>query len=313
MVERSISYIPLLKIYDGTQISIPLVSYGSGGKRVLIVTPLHGNEITSIYLLWRLMEYIESGGQLKGSLDILMGVNYYGLLFNKRVDPLSGMDLNRSFPGGDEYGTSGHIARVVYELAKKGYDFVIDLHGAGYSIPHIILDDLDLAVVNLAKEVAESSGIPYVWDYYDMEKYYRYNLDRTLPSSLLNVGVASFTYEIPTEGLTEKRLVDSFNGLVNILSYLEVLEDENYEVEGYPRELYGLFRRRVHTEHGGFIIANKEPGEYFVKYEDLVIIKNILGEVMERVRMPRDGYVISIRRMGVAKPYEGVAIVGIRR
>lgn len=313
MVERSIRYLPLFKIYDGSEISIPLVSYGSGGKKVLIVTPLHGNEITSIYLLWRLMEYIESGDLLKGSLDILMGVNYFGLLFNRRVDPLSGMDLNRSFPGGDEYGSSGHIARVVYELARKGYDFVIDLHGAGYSIPHIIVDDFDLNVVGYVKEVAEYSGIPYVWDYYDMEKYYRYNLDRSLPSSLLNIGVPSFTYELPTHGFSDEAFVNSFNGLVNVLSYLEVLEDEHHEVEGYPRGLYGLFRRRVYSEHGGFIIANKEPGEYFVKYEDLVIIKNILGEVMERVRIPRDGYVISIRRMGVVKPYEGVASVGIKR
>lgn len=313
MVDRSIRFIPLFKIFDGSEVSIPLLSYGVSGKRVLIVTPLHGNEVTPIYLIWRLMEYIESGDTLKGSLDIILGVNFYGLLFNMRVDPLSVKDINRSFPGGDEYGSSGHIAKSIYELACKGYDFVLDIHGAGYSIPHLILDYLDLEVIDYLTEVAKYSGIPYIWDYYDMDKYYGYGLDKTLPGSLVKLGIPSLTYELPTSGYSEKDIVNSFNGLINILSYLEVLDDVRFDVEGYPKEVSGLFRRRVYSKHGGFIEAYKEPGEYFILYEDLAVVKNILGEVMERIRVDREGYIISIRRIGVVKPYEGVASVAIVR
>ncbi|HIE37370.1 TPA: hypothetical protein EYP83_04295 [Candidatus Geothermarchaeota archaeon] len=313
MVKRSIRFIPLFKIFDGSEVSIPMISYGDSGKRVLIVTPLHGNEVTPIYLIWRVMEYIESSDALKGSLDIVLGVNFYGLLFNMRVDPLSGRDINRSFPGGDEYGSSGHIAKSIYELAHKGYDLVLDIHGAGYSIPHIIIDYLDLEVTDYLIEVAKYSGIPYIWDYYDMEKYYGFGLDRTLTGSLVKLGVPSLTYELPTSGYSDKDMVNSFNGLINILSYLDVLDCDKLDVEDYPKEVNGLFRRRLYSEHGGFIEAFKEPGEYFIQYEDLAVIKNILGEVLERIRVDKEGYIISIRRTGVVKPYEGVTSIATVR
>ncbi len=313
MADRVVESIPLFKLYDGSQISIPLVRYGDSKDRVLIVTPLHGNELTSIYLMWRLMEYIESSNILTGGLDILLGVNYFGILFNSRFEPLSNSDLNRSFPGGDEYSLSGHIAKIVYKLAKRNYKFVIDLHGAGYSVPHIIVDDFDLDVISYVLETAKASRLPYVWDYYDMDKYFRYNLDRSLPSVLVRDGIPSFTFELPTAGYKEEDLVNSFNGILNILTFLGVTNVEIFDIDMYPEGLYGLYRRRVYSEHAGFVEAYKLPGEKFVKYEDLVVVKSLLGDVLERVRISADGYVISIRKSGIVRPYESVASVGISR
>ena len=310
---RRVEKIKLFKLFDETDVEVPLIRYGDSKPKILIVSTVHGNEVSTIYLIWRLMEYIESKRNLNGSIDILLGVNYLGILLNRRFEPLSGGDINRSYPGSDYKGLAGHIAKVVYNLASHGYDFVIDLHGAGNSIPHIIVDDIQSEYRDLILDVAKSSGIPYVFDYLYMDRYKELGLDRSLPPTLLSRGVPSFTFEIPSSNLNSKSISDSFSGLINVLVKLGVLDDSIVRIEDLPSDLSGKYRVSVYSNFTGFIEAFKRPGERFNKFEDIAIIRNVYGDIMERIRMDRDGYIISIKTYGVVPAYSWVASLGVGR
>ncbi|GEM_PF-3309666 len=313
MIQRKVDKLKLFRLFDDRDIEIPFIRYGEGEPKILIVTTVHGNEVSTIYLIWRLMEYIESRGNLLGSIDILLGVNYLGILFNERYEPLSNTDINRLYPGMDGPGLASHIAKKVFDIASKGYGFVIDLHGAGNSIPHIIIDDLDSPLKDFIVDIASKSGIPYVYDYYDMDIYRRLGLDKSLPPNLIKRGIPSLTFETPSRNINDRSISVSFSGLLNILISLGVIEGSYIDIDDLPRDLSGLYRRAIYSNFTGFVEAFKKPGETFNKFEDIALIRNIYGDIMERLRVDSRGYVISIKTYGVVPAYGWVASVGVVR
>ena len=71
-----------------------------GGKRISVVTGIHGDELEGQYAAWllnrRLMEHPE---YLHATVDIYPAVNPLGINTIQRSIPLFDVDLNRIFPG----------------------------------------------------------------------------------------------------------------------------------------------------------------------------------------------------------------------
>jgi len=314
-MNRRVAWIELFKLVSGESISIPLVSIGEGRPRTLVVGPVHGNESSTIYIMWRLMEYLESN-ITRGRVDFLIGPNYTGLLFGSRNEPLSNININRVYPGEPSLGLGRAVAKKVFEVCMKGYDFVVDLHAAGNSIPHIITDELgDPDTSDIESEVydlAVKTGITVVVDSQSTPDIKVENISNSLPPLLIKNGVKSFTYEVPGPEYLDDELASlSTEGLINLFIINGHIDEPMRKIDPFFKG-GKLYRRLLWSKHPGFIEVYKYPGDLFKEYEDIAVVKDFIGNVNERIRYKGVGIVISIIKMGVVRPFGYVASVGVR-
>jgi len=220
--EYIISYRP-----DQTPIKIFRIVTGSDRPWVSIVSNVHGDEITTLPTLWRLKEYIENNiNKLNGRVDIIPAVNVEGIIYKKRIEPYSSRDLNRSYPGDENGSLADKIAYRIFSLTKNS-DLVIDLHTAGYSIPHIIIDRISGLAADKSYKYGHESGLTVLYDF-PTEKYIQMGLDKSLTAVLLKEGVPSFTLELPGSSYID---YDGLKSLKNILVGIGIITGEKYKID----------------------------------------------------------------------------------
>lgn len=122
-MKKNVNNINIIKS-GGMSVSLDHISFGSGNPKTLILSGIHGNEKTGNLVIARLLEKLP---EFKGTLTILPIVNPLGYSQNQRVEPLSGLDLNRQFTGKNDGRPAHLITNAVMRLAEE-YDYVIDLH-----------------------------------------------------------------------------------------------------------------------------------------------------------------------------------------
>lgn len=108
----------------GLSISLDYITFGSGSPKTLILSGIHGNERTGNLIIARLMDKLP---KFRGTLTILPIVNPLGYSLGQRVEPLSGLDLNRHFTGKNDGRPAYRITNTIMELIEK-YDYIINLH-----------------------------------------------------------------------------------------------------------------------------------------------------------------------------------------
>lgn len=143
---------------DGAPVSLPVVEYDGGeGPSVFIGCSIHGDEVTGQASVWRLREDL-ARGTVRGRLTLLPVLNPLGFQYNVRGVPTAAVDLNRLYPGDAEGSLSERITARIWQLARS-HDVVVDVHTAGWAIPHILLDPLEGDLKKRVEELAHASGI----------------------------------------------------------------------------------------------------------------------------------------------------------
>ena len=92
---------------------------GNGGPRLCIVTGTHGDELEGQYVAWRLNRLLQEHPEhLHGTVDIYPALNPLGISTMTRGMPLCDLDMNRTFPGGQDGAMSELIAaRITEDIA----------------------------------------------------------------------------------------------------------------------------------------------------------------------------------------------------
>lgn len=114
----------------------PIITYGSGSPKIVIMSGMHGNEPAGATALTNIWEDLGTP-TMSGTLVVLPKINVSGHAANRR-ETGAGVDLNRSYPGGTTVGSSGEIsdpmAAAVWQIVADA-DFVLDFHeGWGYHV-----------------------------------------------------------------------------------------------------------------------------------------------------------------------------------
>ena len=293
MIERK--YVEIGFRPDGSQIKIPLIKVK--GKidepKIFIGASIHGNELTGQVSIWRLLDYLKNK-EIKGELTIIPLMNPEGFNYNVRGIPNGAPDLNRLYPGDPKGSLAERIVAKIWEIAKN-HNFIIDMHTAGKCIPFILLDPAPPEIRKKIEVVAIASSIS-VLDEFPPEKYERIGLAKSLPAVAIKNGIPSFTVELP--GFRGVDLIGAkagFIALKNMLIKLGVIEDDFEKIDFMPviREM-GYRRETIYAEKSGLLEYVKDLGSKVMRNEVIAKVRNIFGEVVEEIRSPWDGYIISI-------------------
>ena len=166
---------------------------GSNGKRISIVTGVHGDELEGQYICFEVVRRIKKYPELlKGTVDIYPAMNPLGIDSITRGVPAFDLDMNRLFPGSRDGDMLEYLAsRMVEDLA--GSDVCVDIHAS-----NIYLREIPQVRINQQHEkelvpLAEKLNVDYIWVHSSstvLESTLAYSLNsRNVPTLVVETGV----------------------------------------------------------------------------------------------------------------------------
>ncbi len=311
MANMKVEYIPIARRLDGSYIQLTKMTVGSGSPRLFLGASIHGDELTPIAVLWRLVEYLKVA-EVRGSLIMLMGMNPEGIAFGTRYEPYFKVDMNRVYPGSGDGILPRRIANVVFEIARES-DVAVDIHTSGDCIPYILVDPVGGEIRERIMEYAGSMGVT-VLDEYEEEQYRAERLGESLPPKLIEENVPAFTLELPGGVNIDWTGVNvGYKAIINLMVKLGMVDTSPVSIDEYPVIGEKGYRRHdVRSSSAGIIEPYVKLGEYVEKFTPLGVIRDLRGVILEWVRCEKSGYVVAMPRRSVVYPADRVFLMAVK-
>ena len=268
-----------------------------GGRRISVVTGIHGDELEGQYAAWllnrRLMEHPE---YLHATVDIYPAVNPLGINTIQRSIPLFDVDLNRIFPGENGGPAAEYFANEIINDVK-GSDIAVDIHASNIflrEMPQVrISEETADALVPLARLL----NVDFVWIYPAATV-----LQSTFACSMNSIGTRCLVVEMGVGmRLTPAYGEQLTEGILNLIRS-EGMWDGKTHCTHTP-----LISRDevafVNAGAAGIFMAQAQHGSSVKKGQLLGIIADPLtGNINERVIAPEDGLLFTLREYPVVYP-----------
>jgi len=227
---------------------------GQGEKNILILSGVHGNELTPILSSMLLCDSLKSEEFIKTykKLIILNFINLNGIRENIRDIPHSiNHDFNRKFP----LDKPDYIFEIVDDFIRNS-DIVIDIHSSPSCLECILInqDKFANSYINFSIE----NNINYI---------VRYNYNNTIKKHASDLNKKSFTVELNGMNILDERsAVLGENLILNIIKNVDKLN----LIEEFPK--FKTFEEIFYFEEGLFIQK--------IELGDIVKKGDVLGEVI---------------------------------
>lgn len=262
------------------------------GKRVCVVTGIHGDELEGQFVCFLLSQAIKKQiDKLHGTVEIYPAINPLGIDTIQRGIPGYDLDMNRTFPGDADGNMTEYIAsQVVRDVS--GADVVFDIHASNIfltEMPQIRINELHKDVL---LPLALQSDVDFVWVHGASTV-----LESTFAYSLNSIGTPCLVVEMGVGmRLTGEYGRQMTNGILNVMKELgmwegsvapvrePILSEDPYEVEFLNAPCSGMFMK------------TKNQGTYVQKGETVgYIFDPFSGEVLEYVNAVKSGLLFTIR------------------
>lgn len=276
-----------------------------GGKRIAIVTGIHGDELEGQYVCYELVRTITANmAYLKGTVDIYPSINPLGMESVSRAVPMSGLDMNRVFPGSDTGAIAENVAaKLVADI--KGADICVDIHASNIfirEIPQVRIPSTDSSRL---LRYAKMLNTDFVW-VHDSNAVG----EGSLASALRECGVPTLVIEMGVgQRITKAYCKQLLTGIFNLMSELGIWTGPE-ETVSHPMVSTDGAVNVIHSTQSGIFIPSVEHNMWVQKGTVIgEIVTPITGTVEEEVTAPADGLIFSMREYPIV--YEGSVIARI--
>lgn len=277
-----------LELGEGRFLLPASVIQGAGeGKTVLITAGIHAEEYVGIQAAMELAEGLNPE-RICGRVIIVKVVNRPS--FELRAGSMGhedGKNLNREFPGDPQGTETQQLAWAIAGELHREADYYIDLHsGDGFEqlAPYVYYaGKADPEVVEISRKMAEQVDVPYmVRSTVATGGSYNYAAAQGVPGILIERGgMGCWTSE---EVQSTKRDVR------NILCCLGIYRGQRDYRQYYPLDVSDItYQAAVHT---GCWYPRKEPGDLIRGGEELGVVKDYEGNVLEVCRAEYEGVIL---------------------
>ena len=267
------------------------------GKRICIVTGVHGDELEGQYVIWELTRRLNAHPEcLHGTVDLYPAVNPLGINSITRGVPLFDLDMNRIFPGTDQGHMAEYAAMKVMEDIQ-GADAALDIHAS-----NIFLRELPQVRVNEASAgelvpLAKLLNVDFVWIHAASTV-----LESTLAHSLNAAGTRCLVVEMGVGmRITQNYGNQLIDGIFALMKHLGLWDGPTVptrtpivsrdEVAFINASEVGIFLPAV--QHNGMVQAGQTLG---------VIADPLTGGTREMVTAPAAGLLFTLREYPVVYP-----------
>lgn len=267
------------------------------GKRICIVTGVHGDELEGQYVAYLLNRRIQQNpAWLHATVDIYPAINPLGINTIQRGVPLFDLDMNRIFPGETEGPAVEYIAHEVVEDIC-GADLAVDLHASNIflrELPQVRISEENAeTLVPLARQL----NIDFVWVHAAatvLQSTLAHSLnERGTPCLVVEAGVGMRLTREYGEQITE--------GILHLMQTQGMWDGPTQpprtpivskdEVSFLNANAAGIFVSEA--QHNGMVKAGQVLG---------VIADPLTGAEKEVITAPADGLLFTLREYPVVYP-----------
>lgn len=270
------------------------------GKRIALVSGVHGDEISTVRTIQTVMEHLNPA-EMSGAVLAVLDVSRPAMEGMARRWPNSGrgidlIDLNREWPG-NENGPSApsrHAALLFNRMLKPNTDYAIDFHTSttGYALTAMHIARMDLPEVRAMAELFPIDQI------FDNPAY-----PGILPNALIDAGIPAFTPEIGPARILERDMIPLFvEGTMNVLKHHGIIVGSM----GRTGKDSGLFvansAHAVVATRGGFVEMLVKLKDKVVAGQKVAIQRNAFGEVVAEYSTRVSGEILAYRSDATSEP-----------
>ena len=292
--------IPLPSFYTHSSVNMPVhVVHGRRPGPVLLVSAaIHGDEITGVEVVRRLLAY-KFIDRIRGTLIAIPVVNVYGFVSKSRYLP-DRRDLNRSFPGSESGSMASRLANVLMKQIMPHCTHVIDLHSGAVNRENLPQIRAKLSDEPETEALARAFGVPVILD--------SSLLDDSFRAAAHSLKIPMLVYEAG-EALrfNEVAIRAGVKGVLNVMAALDMRLKK--KKRSLPASMIANTTRWVRAPQSGILRAVAAIGARVAVDDRLAFVNDPLGENHSEVLSPMDGIIIGKTNLPLV--FEGEAIFNI--
>lgn len=281
---------------------------GGNGKRISIVTGIHGDELEGQYVCYEVVKRIKEHMEyLLGTVDVYPAMNPLGIDSVNRVIPGYDLDMNRSFPGNEKGNMTEYVgAKIIQDI--EGSDLCIDIHASNIyltEMPQIRVNEIHK---NMLLPYARKANVDFIWIHGAstvLEATLAHSLNsRNTPTLVVEMGVGMRITEEYGRQLTEgifflMKNLGIWNGPAHI-THKPVIGRRDDEVCFLNAPVTGIFNKK--SQHGTWVDKGQLIGQ---------IMNPLEGKILSDIKAPESGLLFTIREYPVVT--EGALLARILR
>jgi predicted deacylase len=288
-------------------VSVTVAKGARPGKRVVLVSGVHGDEMSSVHTVQTVMNQLDPG-EMSGTVMAVFDVSRPAMESTQRRWPNSGrgadlVDMNREWPGNENGATapSRHAALLFSRLLRPNADAAIDFHTGttGFDVTAFNVAGMDVPEI---KAMVELYPVGQIFD--------NHVYPGVLHNAFLDAGIPSFTPEIGAARVLNLEMISLFvEGTMNVLKHHGVLAGPMGRTGKDVSVFIGNSALPILATHGGLV-------EHLVKLNDKVeagqkvaIQRNSFGEVVAEYISSVAGEVAGQRSDAMSEPGNPLAFI----
>lgn len=198
-------------------VSVTVAKGAKPGKRAVLVSGVHGDEMSSVHTVQTVMNQLEPA-KMSGTVMAVTDVSRPAMESMQRRWPNSGrgmdlIDMNREWPGNENGATapSRHAGLLFNRLLRPNADVAIDFHTGttGFDVTAFNIAGMDVPEVRAMVELYPVGQI------FDNHVY-----PGVLHNAFMDVGIPSFTPEVGAARVLDLKMISLFvEGTMNVLKH----------------------------------------------------------------------------------------------
>ena len=281
-------------------VSVTVAKGARSGKRVTLVSGVHGDEMSSINTVQTIMNELNPA-EMQGTVMAVFDVSRPAIEAMTRRWPNSGrgedlIDINRLWPG-DENAASAparHAWLLFNRLIRPNSDYVLDFHTGttGIDVPAFHLAKMDVPEV---REMAELFPVAQIFD--------NVGYPGLLSYALLEVGIPSFTPEVGNARSLDRSKISLFvEGTMNVLKLHGIIKGPIGRTSQNSGTFVGNSAFPVMATSGGLVEHLVNLGDPVVSGQKIAIKRNMFGEIVAEYTSPVNGEIGGLRSDATSEP-----------
>ena len=281
-------------------VSVTVAKGAKPGKRVVLVSGVHGDEMSSVHTVQTVMNQLDPQ-EMSGTVMAVADVSRPAMEGMQRRWPNFGrgndlIDMNREWPGNENGATapSRHAGLLFNRLLRPNADAAIDFHTGttGFDVTAFNIAGMDVPEI---KAMAELYPVGQIFD--------NHVYPGVLHNAFIDVGIPSFTPEIGAARVLNIEMISLFvEGTMNVLKLYGILAGPMGRTGKDVDVFIGNSALPILATHGGLV-------EHLVKLngkveagQKVAIQRNSFGEVVAEYTSSVAGEVTGQRSDAMTEP-----------
>ncbi|PZR00431.1 MAG: peptidase M14 [Cereibacter sphaeroides] len=292
-------------------VSVTVARGAKPGKRGVLVSGVHGDEMSSIHTVQTVMNGLDPAA-MSGTVMAVTDVSRPAIEGMQRRWPNSGrgidlIDMNREWPG-NENGASAvsrHAGLVFNRLLRPNADFAIDFHTGttGFEVAAFNIGEMNIP------EVKAMIDLYPVDQVYDNPAY-----PGVLHNAFIDAGIPCFTPEIGAARVLDLAMIALFVvGTVNVLKHHGIVAGAMGRTGRDIEVVVGNSAFPILSTAGGLVEFLVGLNEKVTAGQKVAVQRDSFGQVVAEYESGVDGVMTGLRSDAMSEPGNPLAFILFNR